>query len=62
MPDGKKFWEMPISFYIDLVKEKGRVLIEGALLNLRIFNANKTPEISQRAEDIRLKLKKEFKW
>ena len=62
LPDDKKFWDMPIEHYVKLVKKKGRVPIEGALLNLRIFNANNNPDISQKAEDIRLALKKEFKW
>lgn len=62
LPDGKKFWEVPISHFEELVKKKGRVPIEGALINLRIFNANNNPEISKKAEDIRLELKKKFDW
>lgn len=62
LPKDKKFWEMPITHYADLVKRKGRVAIEGALLNLRIFNANKNPDVSEKAEAIRLKLKKQFDW
>ena len=62
LPKDKNFWEMPLSHYVDLVNKKGRVKIEGALINLRIFNANKNPEISQKAEDIRLQLKDKFNW
>lgn len=62
LPDDKKFWEVPVSHFEDLVKRKGRVLIEGALINLRIFNSNNNPEISKKAEDLRLVLKKKFDW
>ena len=62
LPPGKKFWDMPISYYVDLVSKKGRVVIEGALLNLRIFNINKNPNISKQAENIRLELKKKLNW
>jgi hypothetical protein len=62
LPKDKNFWDMPLSHYVDLVNKKGRVPIEGALISLRVFNANNNPDVSKRAEDIRLKLKDKFNW
>lgn len=57
IPEDKKFWQLPLKHYIDLVNKKGYGKIIRALTNLEVWNKNDNPEISQKASNIANKLK-----
>lgn len=61
IPEDKKFWQMSLKHYKNLVEKKGYQKIIRALTNLEVWNKNDNPEISQKASNIADKLKKEFK-
>lgn len=60
IPEDKKFWQLPLKHYIDLVNKKGYGKIIRALTNLEIWNKNEHPDISKKASNIADKLKKKF--
>ena len=57
IPEDKKFWQMPLKYYKDLIKKKGYQKIIRALTNLEVWNKNDNPEISKKASNIADKLK-----
>ena len=61
IPEDKKFWQMPLKHYKNLVQKKGYAKIIRALTNLEVWNKNDNPDISKKASNIADKLKKEFK-
>ena len=61
VPEGKKFWQLPLSHFEKLVDKKGYAKVIRALTNLEVWNKNDDPEISKKASDIADKLKKKFK-
>jgi hypothetical protein len=62
IPDGKNFWEMPLSHFIGLGKSKGKAEIMKALCNLERWNKEKNPEESKKARIIIDKLKDNDEW
>jgi len=52
VPEGKNFWEMPISHYKTLQKKKGAGAIMKALLNLERWNSKKDPPLAAKARKI----------
>lgn len=62
IPEGKKFYEMPLSHYIGLAKSKGRAAIMRGLLNLERWNKQQNPGISEKARGIINKLKENSEW
>jgi hypothetical protein len=62
LPDGKHFWQVPISHYVNLAKKKGKGAIMRALTNLERWNKNKEPEIAKKARALidRLKANKQY--
>jgi len=58
VPEGKKFWQLPMSHYIKLVDKYGYREVARALTNLEVWNKKEHPEIAQKARDILTKLKK----
>ena len=61
IPEDKKFWQMSLKHYKNLVQKKGYAKIIRALTNLEVWNKNDNPDISKKASNIADKLKKEFK-
>lgn len=61
IPEDKKFWQLPIKHYEELVNKKGYAEIIKALNNLKVWNKNNNPDISKKASDIMDKLSKKFK-
>ena len=61
VPEGKKFWQLPLSHYEDLVKRKGYGKIIRALTNLKTWNKNDDKDISSKADSIADKLRKKFR-
>ena len=61
VPEDKKFWQLPLSYYEKLVDKKGYAKIIRALTNLEVWNKNDAPKISKKASDIADKLKKKYK-
>ena len=57
IPEDKKFWQLPLKHYKNLVEKKGYQKIIRALTNLEVWNKNDNPEISQKASNIADKLK-----
>lgn len=53
IPANKKFWELPISHYDELIKRKGKDAIIHALTNLQNWNVNTNPDISKKAQEIK---------
>lgn len=62
VPDGKNFWDLPVSHFIDLAKSKGKGAIMKALLNLERWNKNDDPDISKKARAIIDKLTGNTEW
>jgi len=62
VPDGKNFYDLPLSHYIDLAKSKGKPEIMKALLNLERWNSKKDPSLSGKARAIIDKLKSNSEW
>lgn len=60
VPEDKKFWQLPLSHFEDLVKRKGYGKIIRALTNLKVWNKNDDPEIASKADEIADKLRKKF--
>ncbi len=56
VPEGKNFWELPLSHYKELVKQDGYDEISKALTNLEVWNRKKDPQIADKAKAIRLRL------
>jgi hypothetical protein len=61
IPKDKKFWEMPLSFYDDLVDKKGYDAIIKGLNNLKVWNKNDDPSIAKKADRIMDALKSKFR-
>lgn len=61
VPEGKYFWELPISHYEKLIKKKGYRAIIRALTNIEVWNKNRNPIISAKAKKIIVALQKKFK-
>lgn len=62
IPEGKKFYEMPLSHYVSLAKSKGRAAVMRGLLNLERWNKQQNPGISEKARGIINKLKENSEW
>lgn len=58
VPEGKEVNDLPISHFKNLVGKKGYEEIIRGLQNLRRWNKNKNPELSNWADDMMDKLKK----
>jgi len=58
VPEGKKFWQLPLSHYVKLVEKHGYREIARALTNLEVWNKRQHPEIAEKARDILERLKK----
>lgn len=61
IPEGKKFWQLPLSHYNNLIAKKGYGKIIKALTNLKTWNKNDDPKISERADKIINSLQKKHK-
>ena len=57
IPEGKHFWQMPIKHYVNLCKKKTYAEIVKALVNLKVWNKKKHPDIAAKADKILDKLK-----
>ena len=55
-PKGKQLQEMSIDYYQSLIKKKGFVSVNKALVNLEVFNKSKNPELSGWAQSTRRSL------
>jgi len=62
IPEGKNFWDMPLSHFINLAKTKGKKEISAAINNLVRWNKNDNPSISKKASAIMNKLKNNKEW
>lgn len=58
VPEGKNFWDLPLSHYKKLVKKYGYAAVAKALTNLEVWNRKREPEIAKKAKEIREKLDK----
>ena len=61
IPEDKKFWQLPLSHYNNLIAKKGYGKIIKALTNLKTWNKNDDPKISERADKIINSLRKKHK-
>ncbi len=61
VPEGKNFWDLPLSHYEGLVKSKGYKEVIRALTNLVVWNKNDDPDISKKASNISRQLKVKFR-
>jgi len=57
IPEGKKFWQMPLKHFIALAKKNGYAPVARALTNIEVWNRKKHPEIAAKAKNIRERLK-----
>jgi hypothetical protein len=60
VPEGKKFYELPISHFVELAKRKGYKNVSRALVNIEVWNKKKHPDLSTKAKEVLTKLQKEF--
>jgi hypothetical protein len=61
VPKGKNFWSLPFSHYKKLVDKKGYSKVIRALNNLKVWNKEDDPDISDKADKIMDRLKKEYR-
>lgn len=61
VPKGKNFWSLPFSHYKKLVDKKGYSKVIRALNNLKVWNREDDPDISDKADKIMDRLKKEYR-
>lgn len=52
VPEGKNFWDLPLSHYKDLVKKHDWESISRALANLETWNKEDDPDIAKKANKI----------
>ncbi len=62
VPEGKKFWQLPLSHYVSLGKSKGKPAVMRALSNLARWNKKQAKPVSDRAKRIVDSLKKNKDW
>jgi len=62
IPEGKNFWSMSQSHYINLAKNKGKQAVMRALTNLERWNKNDDPDISAKARKLIDGLKNNKEW
>ncbi|MEM3827986.1 MAG: hypothetical protein QXP36_02050 [Conexivisphaerales archaeon] len=60
VPEGKLFWQLPISHYFTLVEKNGLAPIVRALANIETFNKRKDPDLRDKAHKIIEKLEKKY--